>query len=281
MSPKTKKKVAGVIWYTIGIVCFLVMMFPLFWMLSCSLREETYIFSTPPHLLPPKFTIAAYIKQLQTEQFPVLPSLKNSMIIALATTVIAGVFGTLASYGLARFRIKGAGIIIMLFLISQMLPQTFSLIPCFVIFKNIGVFNTYWAPILGCCTAAIPFSVIMLRSYFMSIPKEVDDAALIDGCNHLQSFVRIMVPIVSSGIVVALVFAFLQGYGDMMYSLTYVADSTKRPITTGIYNVVGRYGLEWNRAMAFGFMAVLPVIIVFLLMEKYIVEGLAAGAVKG
>ncbi len=281
MSSKIKKNMFKWLWILIGLLCFVFMMFPLYWMFSCSLKDEMEIFARPPFLIPPHPTMYAYIKQIQQDTFPLLPSLKNSMIIALATTVISGSLATLASYGLARFNIKGKNMIILLFLISQMLPQTFSLVPCFVIFKSIGIYNTYWAPIFGNCTAAIPFSILMLRTYFLSIPQEVDDAALIDGCNHFQSFVRIMVPIVSNGIVVSLVFSFLFGYGDMMYSLTYVSDYTKWPVTTGIYNVVGRYGLEWSRAMAFGVIAVLPVIIVFLLMERYVVEGLASGAVKG
>ncbi len=162
-----------------------------------------------------------------------------------------------------------------------MLPQVFTLVPDFIIFKSVGIYNTYWAPIFANCTVAIPFSILMLRTYFLSIPKEVDDAALIDGCNHFQSFLKIMMPMASTGIVVSFVFSFLFGYADMMFSLTFINDSRMWPVTTGIYNVVGRYGIEWSRAMAFGCLAVAPVVLIFLLMERYIVEGLASGAVKG
>ena len=194
---------------------------------------------------------------------------------------ISVVLFTMASYGLARFNIKGKILIIFLFLVSQMLPQVFTLVPDFIIFKSVGIYNTYWAPIFANCTVAIPFSILMLRTYFLSIPKEVDDAALIDGCNHFQSFLKIMMPMASTGIVVSFVFSFLFGYADMMFSLTFINDSRMWPVTTGIYNVVGRYGIEWSRAMAFGCLAVAPVVLIFLLMERYIVEGLASGAVKG
>lgn len=162
-----------------------------------------------------------------------------------------------------------------------MLPQIFTLIPNFIIFKKIGIYNTYWAPILSNCTLAIPFSLMMMRAFFVGIPTEIDEAARIDGCNAFQSFIRVMLPMSANGLAVTFVFSFLFGYQDMMYSLTYVTDSAMWPVTTGIYNVVGRYGVEWCRAMAFGCMAVLPVILIFVFMQKYIVQGLTAGAVKG
>lgn len=121
----------------------------------------------------------------------------------------------------------------------------------------------------------------MMRAFFVGIPTEIDEAARIDGCNAFQSFIRVMLPMSANGLAVTFVFSFLFGYQDMMYSLTYVTDSTMWPVTTGIYNVVGRYGVEWCRAMAFGCMAVLPVILIFVFMQKYIVQGLTAGAVKG
>ena len=164
--------------------------------------------------------------------------------------------------------------------VSQMLPQIFTLIPNFIIFKKIGIYNTYWAPILSNCTLAIPFSLMMMRAFFVGIPTEIDEAARIDGCNAFQSFIRVMLPMSANGLAVTFVFSFLFRYQDMMYSLTYVTDSAMWPVTTGIYNVVGRYGVEWCRAMAFGCMAVLPVILIFVFMQKYIVQGLTAGAVR-
>ncbi|MDD3174595.1 MAG: carbohydrate ABC transporter permease, partial [Herbinix sp.] len=179
------------------------------------------------------------------------------------------------------FQIKGKKIIIFAFLVSQMLPQISTLIPNFIIFKKIGIYNTMLAPILANCTLGIPFCILMMRTYFLGVPKEIDEAARIDGCNSLQSFVRVMLPMCSGGVVVSFVFSFLFGYSDMIYSLTYVTDATKWPVTTGIYNTVGRYGIAWSQAMAFGCVVVLPVLLIFIFMQKYIVEGLTAGAVKG
>lgn len=226
-------------------------------------------------------TLDAYITQLNQVTFDILGSFKNSLLISFCTMIISVTLAIPAAYGLARFRIKGKNLIVFLFLVSQMLPQIFTLIPNFIIFKKIGIYNTYWAPILSNCTLAIPFSLMMMRAFFVGIPTEIDEAARIDGCNAFQSFIRVMLPMSANGLAVTFVFSFLFGYQDMMYSLTYVTDSAMWPVTTGIYNVVGRYGVEWCRAMAFGCMAVLPVILIFVFMQKYIVQGLTAGAVKG
>lgn len=266
---------------TVAVICFLIMIFPLYWLFSSSLKTEASIFSRPPEIFPLHPTFDAYVSQLQQVTFDIMGSFKNSLLISFCTMVISVVLAVPAAYGLARFRLKGKNLIVFLFLVSQMLPQIFTLIPNFIIFKKIGIYNTYWAPILSNCTLAIPFSLMMMRTFFVGIPREIDEAARIDGCNAFQSFTRVMLPMSANGLAVAFVFSFLFGYQDMMYSLTYVTDSSMWPVTTGIYNVVGRYGIEWCRAMAFGCMAVVPVILIFVFMQKYIVQGLTAGAVKG
>jgi multiple sugar transport system permease protein len=264
-----------------AVICFLIMIFPLYWLFSSSLKTEASIFSRPPEIFPLHPTFDAYVSQLQQVTFDIMGSFKNSLLISFCTMVISVVLAVPAAYGLARFRLKGKNLIVFLFLVSQMLPQIFTLIPNFIIFKKIGIYNTYWAPILSNCTLAIPFSLMMMRTFFVGIPREIDEAARIDGCNAFQSFTRVMLPMSANGLAVTFVFSFLFGYQDMMYSLTYVTDSSMWPVTTGIYNVVGRYGIEWCRAMAFGCMAVVPVILIFVFMQKYIVQGLTAGAVKG
>jgi len=264
-----------------SIILFVLLIFPLYWMFISSLKTEPEIFKSPPDFIAMHPSFDAYVTQFESLIFNIPRALSNSMIIAGTCMVISATLAILAAYGLARFRIKGKRIIIFLFLISQMLPQISTLVPNFIIFKKIGIYNTLFAPILATCTLGIPFCILMMRTYFLSIPKEIDEAARIDGCSSIQSFLRVILPMSSSGVVVSFVFSFLFGYSDMIYSLTYVTDSTKWPVTTGIYNTVGRYGIEWCRSMAFGCMVVLPVLFVFIFMQKYIVQGLTAGAVKG
>ncbi len=169
---------------------------------------------------------------------------------------------------------------ILLFLITQMLPSTLVLTSLYIMFSRLGLLNSYIAPMLADATLGIPFSVIILRTYFLSIPKELDEAAKIDGCGHLQAFIKVMLPIAKPGVVVAAVFSFVYAWGDLIYGITFITDPNMRPITSSIYNYVQQYQTLWNSTMAFGIIAILPVILIFIFMQKYIVSGLTNGAVK-
>jgi len=154
----------------VAVVCFLFMIFPLYWLFSSSLKTEASVFARPPEIFPMHPTLDAYITQLNQVTFDILGSFKNSLLISFCTMIISVTLAIPAAYGLARFRIKGKNLIVFLFLVSQMLPQIFTLIPNFIIFKKIGIYNTYWAPILSNCTLAIPFSLMMMRAFFVGIP---------------------------------------------------------------------------------------------------------------
>ena len=280
-SAKKKKKIKNTLMTVIAVVLFVAMMFPLYWMIITSFKEEKKVFATPPQLFPLKPTISAYVIQFTSTVFNILQGLKNSMIISFFAMVISVVLSIPAAYGMARFKLKGKRIILLLFMVSQMLPQISTLVPNFIIFQKLSIYNTYLAPIFADATLGIPFCILMLRTYFISIPKEIDEAARIDGCNSLQSFIKVVLPMCSGGVAVSFVFSFLFAYSDLVYSLTYINDSTKWPVTVGIYNAIGRYGTAWSQAMAFGTIVAAPVIILFIFMQKYIVEGLTAGSVKG
>ena len=279
MSYKRKKQISEVTKTIVAIVLFILMMFPLYWMITTSFKDETSVFATPIQWFP--IHLEAYSTQLTSTTFNIFNGLKNSLIIASCAMLISVLVSIPAAYGLARFNLKGRKIILLIFMVSQMLPQIATLVPNFIIFQKLHIYNTYLAPIFADATLGIPFCILMLRTYFISIPKEIDEAARIDGCSSLQSFFKIVLPMCSGGVAVAFVFSFLFAYSDLVYSLTYINDSTKWPITVGIYNAIGRYGTAWNQAMAFGTIVATPIMIIFLLMQKYIVEGLTAGSVKG
>ncbi len=281
MSAKRKKLFFQTVWMAVGILMFIALMMPLYWMLCSSFMSTTEIFDRPPHLIPPHPTLKAYKDILNMPTVDVMHAFKNSFIIAFGCMIISVTLSVPAAYALAKRKMKGSGIIILVFLISQMLPEVFTLTPYLAIFRKLGLYNTYFAPMIACCTLAVPFCVIMLRPYFLTVPQELEDAARIDGCSHWKAFVKVMMPIASPGIAVAFVFSFLFAYGDMMYSLNLTNDSTMWPVTTGIYSAVGRYGMAWDRGMAFACLIVLPVFVIFLLLQRYIVEGLTSGSVKG
>jgi multiple sugar transport system permease protein len=161
-----------------------------------------------------------------------------------------------------------------------MLPATLLLTPMYLAYARLGILNTYLAPIFSDCTISIPFVVLILRTYFLGLPKGVEDAAKIDGCNPLQVFLKIILPMSQPGLVTAGAFSFLFAWNDLIYAMTFMPQKKLWPMTAGIYNFMGKYGTQWNAIMAYGTLLVIPVIIMFVFLQKYIVGGLTQGAVK-
>ena len=274
-----RQKRATRISFILGFCIFIVLIFPLYWMIVTALKTQTDIFAIPTPLWPKPLSLDAFKEQLSLSG-DTLRGFKNSAIIAIGSTIISTILAIPAAYGLARFRFKAKKGLILFFLITQMLPSTLVLTPLYIMFSKLGLLNTYIAPILADATLGIPFSIIILRTYFISIPKELDEAANIDGCGHVKSFFMIMLPIAKPGVVVAAVFSFVYAWGDLIYGITFITDPTMRPITSSIYNYVQQYQTLWNSTMAFGIIAISPVILIFIFMQKYIVSGLTNGAVK-
>lgn len=265
--------------FLVGGLVFLVFIFPLYWMVVTALKTQVEIFSIPTPLWPENLTFDAFAKQLSSSG-DTLRGFKNSLIVSCGATVIATVLAIPAAYGLARFRFGARRGLVLFFLITQMLPSTLVLTSLYIMFSKMHLLNTYWAPILADATLGIPFSIIILRTYFVSIPKELDEAAKIDGCGHVSAFTKIMLPIAKPGIVVAAVFSFVYAWGDLIYGITFITNPNMRPITSSIYNYVQQYQTLWNSTMAFGIIAITPVVLIFIFMQKYIVSGLTNGAVK-
>jgi multiple sugar transport system permease protein len=266
-------------YFILGLFVFVILMFPLYWMIVTALKTQVEIFTVPTPLWPKDLTLQPFADQLGASS-DTLRGFKNSAIIAVGATIIATVLSIPAAYALARFRFRQRKGLILFFLITQMLPSTLVLTPLYIMFSKMHLLNSYMSPILADATLGIPFSIIILRTYFISIPKELDEAAKIDGCNHFQSFVKIMLPIARPGVIVAAVFSFVYAWGDLIYGITFITDPSKRPITSSIYNYVQQYQTLWNSTMAFGIIAIFPVVLIFIFMQKYIVSGLTNGAVK-
>ncbi len=263
------------------VVVVVAMMFPLYWMVVTSLKKEIEIFRVPPTLVPQELNTDSYFAQIQHGDFNMFRSFGNSFIISTGAMLISLILAIPASYGVGRFAFRGKRVLILSFLVTQMLPVSVLLTPMFIMFRNLHILNTALSAILADATIGIPFSVLILMGYFASIPGELTDAGRIDGCNHFRAFRSIFLPIASPGVVVCLVFSFLYGWGDLAYGMTFILDQTLRPITAGMFNFLGQYGTKWSYLNAFAVVTIIPVVLVFIFMQKYIISGLTAGAVKG
>ena len=208
-------------------------------------------------------------------------SFANSLIIATGAMTIAVILAVPASYAVARYRFKGRNGMLLCFLVTQMLPVSVLLTPMFIMFKGMHIYNTWLSAILSDATLGIPFSVLILKNYFASVPRELEEAAYIDGCSRFLAFIRILLPVAKPGVVVCAIFSFLYGWGDLAYGMTFILDQKKRPITAGIFNFMGQYGTKWSYLTAFAIVTIIPVALIFLFMQKYIISGMTSGAVKG
>ena len=264
---------------SVGVLCIL--LFPVFWTFITSLKTEQEIFQNPPTFYPHVLNTKSYAAQVETGDFNMFRSFLNSFIISLGAMVIAVLLAVPASYAIARYKFKGRNGMLLCFLVTQMLPVSVLLTPMFIMFKNMHLYNTWGASILSDATIGIPFSILILKNYFASIPKDLEEAAWVDGCNKFKTFIQILVPIAKPGIIVCAIFSFLYAWGDLAYGMTFILDQEKRPITAGIFNFMGQYGTRWSYLTAFAIVTIIPVSLIFIFMQKYIIAGMTSGAVKG
>ena len=262
----------------IALVVAAAFLFPLYWILISSFKTDVEIFDKNIAFWPRNFSIDPWVHQLTDNDF--LYSLRNSFVIATLNMLLSTVLGCTAAYGLARFNTPGKRTIMLLFLVTQMMPGSLLLTPLYLMFTGANMLNTFQAPVLAIATGSIPFIVVTLRPFFLSLPKSLDEAARIDGCNAFTSFIRIMIPIARVGLVTCLVFCFLHGWNDLVYSMTFNIKAAMRPLTANIYKFMDKYGTKWNQIMAYGMILVIPVVLIFVSLQKYIVGGLTSGAVK-
>lgn len=263
----------------VGIAFISFYLFPFLWMVSGSFMPLTEMYSSTPHLFPQEITFQAYIDNFVKSQ-QMLKHLGNSFIIALGTMVLALALAIPTSYGLARLQIKGKSLIMILLLASQMFPSIMLAIPYFIVFSKIGLVNSYVALMIANTTNALPFAVLVLRPYFLTIPGNLEEAALIDGCNKFSAFARIILPLARTGILTVGTFSFLYGWGDFLFALTLTNKDAIRPLTLGLYKFISQYGQDWNGLMAVATIASLPIMFVFIFLQRYIVSGIASGSVK-
>lgn len=264
-----------------SVLLFCILLFPLYWMIVTSLKAEKEIFQIPPTLFPQIVQFKSYAAQVGSGDFNMFQSFANSFVISMGAAVIAVVLAVPASYGIAKYRFRGRKLMMLGFLVTQMLPVAVLLTPMFVMFKNLHLYNTPFAAILADATIGIPFSVLILKNYFAAIPAELEEAAYIDGCNRFVAFIRILIPIAKPGVMVCAIFSFLYAWGDLAYGMTFIIDQQQRPITAGIFNFMGQYGTKWSYLTAFGVVTIIPVALIFIFMQKYIISGMTSGAVKG
>lgn len=263
----------------VGIVVLVVYLFPVFWMISTSLKTRGDVFSIPPQLFPSPVVFGSYIQGV-LQSPPVLRALFNSLVIASGTLVLTLALGTPAAYGLARLRLRFTVVVTLVLLLAQMLPTINLALPMFVLFTNVGLVDTYVGLILANTALAMPFAIIILRPFFLTVPGELMDAAGVDGCTRWGTFLRIVLPLVRPGLVTVGALSFVTAWGEFVFGLTLATSEQMQPISVALNRFIGQYGTRWADLMAVATTAALPVIAIFAGLQRFIVGGLTAGATK-
>ena len=261
-----------------GVAIAAIYLFPVYWMVISALKPNPELFAAVPTLYPHAPTFAAFRFVFSREN--VVLYLENSAIISFSVTVLALVLATGAAYGLARTRTFWTGAMVVAIMAVQVLPPPLLVTPMFVIFRQIGLVNTRFAVILATATKVLPFAIIMLRTTFAQIPIELEEAARVDGCPRLGAFFRVTLPLARTGYIVVSSLVFLLAYGEFVYPLSLTNRRELQPGPVGLYSFVGADYADWSDALAFATVFVAPVIVLYMFLQRRIVSGLTAGALK-
>ena len=261
-----------------GAALALAFLAPYIVMLLNSLRPSGDVVRTPPTFLPREWQLSTYAQILGDERF--LNWLKTSLIVATASTLIVIVVSIPAAYYTARFRFPGRTAFLLLVLVTQMFSPTALVVGIYREWFNLNMVNTYGALILTNAAFNLAFAVWILHGFFASIPKEVEEAANLDGCSRFGTLRRVMLPLTLPGIVTAVIFTFIAAWNEYVVALTLMIDESRKPLTVGITSYVTGYEQHWDQLFAASVIAIVPVVILFAVIEKHLVGGLTAGSVK-
>lgn len=265
----TDLPVAAVVLFALG---------PYLWMLLTSLTPEDLLKRSGVSLAPHLWTAGNYTHLFGHTSF--LGNLGHSLIVALGTVALGLTLSVTAAYAFSRFRFPGRRLLMINFLIINMFPIVLLILPLFVLMRRLGLLDTHAALIIANATVAIPFSVWMLTSYMDAIPRDLDEAAMMDGCSRLGALWRVVLPLSMPGIVSTGIYIFITAWNEYLYALT-LGGRSVRTMTVAIQTLIGEYNIAWGLLTAGGVVGALPVTILFLLIQKRLVGGLTQGAVKG
>jgi multiple sugar transport system permease protein len=277
--------------YAVLALWLVFVLFPLYWIVSMSFKNEVDIFTTPPIIWGFTPTLDNYLNVLNisrvgqstntggaTMNFP--SYFLNSIIITAGAILITMVFGLLAAYAVTRYRFHGRGFISILILFSQMIPVMLIMMPLYITYQQIGLYNTYVGLILAYQLFSLPFFIWLLRSHVSTVPVELEDAARVDGANLFQILRNVVLPLITPGLVASGILVLIGMWNSWVIALL-LGGSEIQPVTVGIMNFSAYYQIQWARMAAASTIAIVPMIIAGLFIQRYIVKGLSAGSVKG
>jgi multiple sugar transport system permease protein len=272
---KRGKRIALSVLAFAGVAVYL---FPIYWMLISGFKSSAEIFANPPTFFPANPNLDAFHSVFVQEN--IARYLRNSIIIAIPVTLLSLVLGSMGAYAMSRLRSRLVDVALVLVLLLQVFPEALIATPMFIIFKSLGLLNTFFAVILATTSKMLAFALVILRPMFLQVPSELEEASYVDGCTRFQAFWRIVLPLMRAPLLVVGAISFAQAYGQFVYPITLLNQQELQPGSVGIYAFIGAEFADWHRVMAFASIYVLPILALFLLLQRNIVSGLTAGALR-
>jgi len=264
--------------YGFLLVMAIYVLFPFAWMLSTALKTESEALAIPPTWIPRTPTLDSVIGIWVRKNFALY--FFNSTVVSLATALLSVFFGSLAGYGFSRFRFPGRQFLMGFFLATQMLPGVLLVGPYFKMLNAVGLYDTRTGLVIAFLTICLPFATWTMKGFIDGVPVEMDEAALVDGCNRLSVFFRVILPVLGPAMVASILFAFLLAWGDLLWALCLTTSEGMITVTLGIARTVGEFRIIWPMLMAGSLLGGLPAILLYLFLQRFLVAGLTAGALK-
>ncbi len=273
-------RLLGTLAHRLAILVYIVFaLFPLYWLLKVSVTPNGLLYSEGVRLWPSYVTLDHFRYVLTHSDFPRF--FRNSVIVATSTAVAATAFAALAGYALSRFVFRGKLVVSGLLLVTQMFPLVMLVAPIFKMLSPLGLTNSLTGLIIVYTAFNVPFASFLMQSFFDGIPRDLEEAAMIDGASRFGAFRQIVLPLTLPGIAATLGFVFTAAWSEMIFALMLISGNEKATFPVGLLTFVSKFGVDFGQMMAAGVLALIPACLFFLLIQRYLVQGLTAGAVKG
>ncbi len=260
-------------------IFLVIQLMPLVWLLLFSLKDNNQIFNRPAFSIPSPFVFENYARVFQNLQIHIFVC--NSAVVTAMTMLVTLLFASMAAYACTRMRFRYGETLIMVFLAGIMIPVHASLLPLFMLFKNIGILNTRLSLIIPYTAFALPVALFILTGFLKTLPMELEEAACMDGCNIYQIFYRIVLPLLKIPLSTIAVFTFINSWNELMFSLTFTTDAGKKTLPVAVMSFQGIYMTDWGPIGAAMLVATAPTFFIYLFLSEQMQKGMLAGAVKG
>jgi multiple sugar transport system permease protein len=268
-----------VLFYVFLVIFVLVSVFPLLWVFKMSIITKAELYATPPTILPQNLSAAEWTQVLGDSTFQ--RALINSSVIAGVTTVICLFFGSIAAYAIARLRFRFKSTVMTLILAISFFPAVAIIAPLFLQYTQLGLINTYASVIITDTVFALPLTIWLLVAFFRELPRDLEDAAKVDGATTIQAFRKVIVPLAAPGVFTTAILTFIYAWNEFLFANTFLFDESTQPVTVVIPNFATIYTVDYGAQAAAAVIVTVPLVILVLIFQRRIVSGLTAGAVKG